>query len=122
MASDPFDPLAGFDEEPKSNKPKKNSTQFGYQNPLNSVKQTDARKAVKSSKIAGKHIRVTLLLLPELEEEIEKIASENGLGKNETARWLISLGLRQYYVNNVRPEIERITASKVTLPKWKPKN
>lgn len=117
MAEDPFDPLADY-EEPKQ--PKKKSTRFGYKNPLDSVSQTDARKAVKSSKIAGKHIRVTLLLLPVLEEEIEKIASENGLGKNETARWLISLGLRQYYVDGVRPEIERITASKVTLPEWRP--
>ena len=118
MANDPFDPLAGFDEG-SSGRGGKNSTRFGYQNPLSSVSQNDVRKAVKSSKVAGKHIRVTLLLLPELEEEIEKLARENGLGKNETARWLLSLGLREYYQNDVRPEIERVTASKVTLPDWK---
>lgn len=118
MANNPFDPLSGFDDLPKpdSSSP---STRHGYKNPLGNVSQNDVRKAVKSSKVAGKHIRVTLLLLPELEEEIEKIARENGLGKNETARWLLSLGLREYYQNDVRPEIERVTASKVTLPDWK---
>ena len=118
MANNPFDPLSGFEETPKP-KSKSPSTRHGYQNPLENISQTDVRKAVKSSKVAGKHIRVTLLLLPELEEEIEKIARENGLGKNETARWLLSLGLREYYQNDVRPEIERVTASKVTLPNWK---
>lgn len=109
-----FDPLAGMDEEPKAKK-----TQFGYKNPLEDVSATDARKAIKSSKIAGKHIRVTLLLLPEMEEEIEQIAQENGLGKNELARWLISLGLQKYHKEGVRPKIERITSSKVSLPDWK---
>lgn len=118
MADDPFDPLAGFSETPKKEKQSK-TTNFGYSNPLGDVSQLDVKKAVKSSKVAGRHIRVTLLLLPELESEIEKIASENGLGKNETARWLLSLGLKSYYVDGVRPEIERVTASKVTLPQWK---
>ncbi len=118
MANNPFDPLAGFDET-KESKASKQATRYGYDNPLSNISQNDVRKAVKSSKVAGKHIRVTLLLLPELEEEIEKIARENGLGKNETARWLLSLGLRNYYVDGTRPEIERITASKVTLPDWK---
>ena len=118
MADSSLDPLAGFDDsKPKASKP---STRYGYSNPLSGVSPTDVRKAVKSSKVAGKHIRVTLLLLPELEAEIENIARENGLGKNETARWLLSLGLRDYYVNGTRPEIERITASKVTLPDWNP--
>ncbi len=117
MANNPFDPLADFDENASKNA--KESTRYGYSNPLSNISQTEVRKAVKSSKVAGKHIRVTLLLLPELEEEIESIARENGLGKNETARWLLSLGLRDYYVNGTRPEIERVTASKVTLPDWK---
>ena len=117
MANNPFDPLAGFDENSAKNQ--KQPTRYGYDNPLSNISPTEVRKAVKSSKVAGKHIRVTLLLLPELEEEIETIARENGLGKNETARWLLSLGLREYYVNGTRPEIERVTASKVTLPDWK---
>lgn len=117
MANNPLDPLAGFDESASSNKRK--STRYGYNNPLSNVSATDVRKAVKSSKIAGKHIRVTLLLLPELEEEIETVARENGLGKNAAARWLLSLGLRDYYVDGVRPEIEKVVASKVTLPNWK---
>lgn len=113
-AKNPLDPLSGYDDKRNQDK-----SRFGYQNPLNDVSQTDTRKTVKSSKVAGKHIRVTLLLLPELEKEIENLARENGLGKNETARWLLSLGLREYHVNGVRPEIERVTASKVTLPEWK---
>ncbi len=112
-ANNPLDPRSGYDESHKQE-----SKRFGYQNPLSDASQPDTRK-VKSSKVAGKHIRVTLLLLPELEKEIENLARENGLGKNETARWLLSLGLREYHVNGVRPEIERITASKVTLPEWK---
>lgn len=115
---DPFDPLAGFEDEPKPKKGGK-TTGFGYSNPLGEVSQMEIKKAVKSSKVAGRHIRVTLLLLPELETEIEKLAAENGLGKNETARWLLSLGLQQYYQEGVRPNIERVTASKVTLPDWK---
>lgn len=110
-AKKPLDPLSGYDNQ--------ETTRYGYQNPLSDAPQTDTRKAAKRSKVAGKHIRVTLLLLPELEKEIENLARENGLGKNETARWLLSLGLRQYYINGVRPEIERVTASKVTLPEWK---
>ena len=118
MANNPLDPLAGFDETAAKNK--KKSTRYGYSNPLSNVSPTEVRKAVKSSKVAGKHIRVTLLLLPELEKEIEAIARENGLGKNAAARWLLSLGLRDYYVDGVRPEIEKVTASRVTLPEWKP--
>lgn len=109
--NNPLDPPSSYNDpnhDPDSNR-------FGYQPQGND----DTRRAVKSSKVAGKHIRVTLLLLPELEKEIENLARENGLGKNETARWLLSLGLREYYINGVRPEIERVTASKVTLPDWK---
>ena len=106
MTTNPLDPLAGMDDQP-------------FRNPLENVESIDAHKAVRSSKVAGRHIRVTLLLLPELEEAIEKIANDSGLGKNETARWLLSLGLQQYYQEGIRPDIERITASKVHLPDWK---
>ncbi len=113
-AKNPLDPLSDYDDSHNQEKKR-----FGYKNPLNNTPRPEPRKTVKSSKVAGKHIRVTLLLLPELEKEIENLARENGLGKNETARWLLSLGLREYHVNGVRPEIERVTASKVTLPAWK---
>lgn len=119
MANDPFDPLAGFEESSAPKAARKGATRHGYQNPLGDVSQSDVRKAVKSSKAAGRFLRVTLLLLPELEEAIETVAQENGIGKNEAARWLLSLGLRDYFINGARPQIERVTASKVTLPKWR---
>jgi len=115
MATNPFDPLAGMGDDLSQ------SESQSFKNPVENEESLDAQKATRNSKVAGKHIRVTLLLLPELEKAIEMIADDNGLGKNETARWLLSLGLQQYYQEGKRPNIERVTASKVTLPDWQSK-
>lgn len=92
-------------------------TKRGYRDPMASVTAADTRRATKSSVMAGRYMRRTVLILPEMDETINAISEETGVKRMELVRWLLAVSIESYK-NGRRPETTEVVSTKVAMPDW----
>lgn len=93
---DPLSRLASIEDEPQAKKKKKPLLGSSFGDPLGQMPAVKFDKATKSSTMAGKWKRKSLLLPPPQVEYIDQIAKDLRMGKMATYRWLLDLGLMAY--------------------------
>lgn len=108
-------PMADFDPPPSRRK-------RILDNPLQSVPQTEARKALnpkgKDTTMAGRYLRRSMLVLPEMDEAINAKAKELGVGKMELVRYLLASGLVQLN-EGYEPAVREVVTVRLEMPEWK---
>ncbi len=107
-------PMADF--EPTQSKRKRI-----LDNPLENVLPTDARKALnrkgKDTTMAGRYLRRSILVLPEMDEAINEKTRELGVGKMELVRYLLAAGLSQLNKGN-EPAKREVVTVRLEMPDW----
>ncbi len=108
-------PMAGFDAKPTK------KTSRILDNPLESVIPTDVRKALnrkgKDTTMAGRYLRRSILVLPEMDEAMNRKARELGVGKMELVRYLLAAGLEQLN-RGEEPEKKEVVTVRLEMPHW----
>lgn len=77
-----------------------------------------AKATNKKGVAAGQYVRRTFTYLPEQLDMIVQVAQELNMSENDTARWLVDLGLAAYREGE-RPEVEaKVVKVQPKLRKW----
>jgi len=108
-------PMAGL-----NNAPAKKSKR-SLDNPLGTIAPTDVRRALnqkgKDTTRAGRYLRRSFLVLPEMDEAINQKAAELGVGKMELIRYLLAAGLEQLN-RGEQPEKREVVTVRLEMPDW----
>lgn len=123
MANDLPDFLSDFDEQ-KETKPNLPSTQKkSLADPLARIPQREAKKAQNPQghepSMAGKQLRRGVLIPPEMDEEINRLVAEYGIGKMELMRYLLAAGLERVHTHGLDNDLKEMRAIKLQMPEWK---
>lgn len=116
----PLDALGTVESRPKSAQAKRK--QKPIQDPLEQMNPADIRRISSQGQSVyhGKMNQVTFRISDEYKEAIEQIATSERMSKEEVKRWLLGMGLRAYYTEGERPEVEeRVVTNRAKLPQVK---
>ena len=115
--------LSGFDEAKETRLP---STQKkSLADPLAQITRREAKKAQnptgKEKSMAGKQLRRGVLIPPEMDEEINRLVDEHGIGKMELMRYLLAAGLERIHTHGLESDLKEMRAVKLQMPDWRGK-
>lgn len=116
------DPYAALGEAVDNAKRGKRKAKSEIQDPHEGANQADIRKVTAHghSVYHGRMNQVTFRISDEYKEAIEQIAASERMSKEEVKRWLLGMGLRAYYTEGERPEVEeRVVTNRAKLPQVK---
>lgn len=94
-------------------------------NPLEMFPAGEVRRATnekgKDPSMVGQQIRRSILLLPEMEEEINRVCKKYKVKKMEMMRFLIAKGLEDVQNGALDGNLVKKVVIELPTPKWHPK-
>lgn len=92
---------------------------FLQNNPLEQVEK-EAKQATRSQgkipSMSGKQLRRSILVLPEMDEEINSLCEQYHVGKLELIRYFLALGIADVKKNGL-PVVTKVLAT-IEMPSW----
>jgi hypothetical protein len=119
MSDDFLDELGKV--EAKSKRPSPESKQLA--NPLESISTTEVRRATneegKDRSMVGQQLRRSILIPPEMDEEINRVCKKYKTKKMEMMRFLIGRGLEEVHKGALEGSLVKKVVVELPTPHWK---
>lgn len=92
-------------------------------NPLDAVSASEVRRAThekgKDPSMVGQQLRRSILIPPEMDEEINRICKRYKIGKMEMMRFLIAKGLEDIHNGVLEDSLVKKVVVELPTPQWK---
>ena len=92
-------------------------------NPLETVSTSEVRRAThekgKDPSMVGQQLRRSILIPPEMDEEINRICKRYKIGKMEMMRFLIAKGLEDVHNGVLEDSLVKKVVVELPTPQWK---
>lgn len=119
MSNDFLDELGRV--EAKTKRPSPGSKQLN--NPLEAVPTTEVRRAIhekgKDPSMVGQQLRRSILIPPEMDEEINRLCRKYKIKKMEMLRFLIAKGLEDVHNGALEGSLVKKVVMELPSPQWK---
>lgn len=106
--------------EAKAKRPSPTKKQLS--NPLESVPATEVRRATnkkgKDPSMVGQQLRRSILIPPEMDEEINRVCKKYKIKKMEMMRFLIAKGLEDVHNGALKGSMVKKVVVELPTPQW----
>lgn len=118
MADDFLDELGKVEAQAKRPSPSKKA----LSNPLEAVPATEVRRAThekgKDPSMVGQQLRRSILIPPEMDEEINRVCRKYKIKKMEMMRFLIAKGLEDVHQGALEGSLVQKIVVELPTPRW----
>ncbi len=119
MSDDFLDDLGKAETKAKRPSPSKKQ----LTSPLDAVSTSEVRRAThekgKDPSMVGQQLRRSILVPPEMDEEINRICKRYKIGKMEMMRFLIAKGLEDVHNGALEDSLVKKVVVELPTPKWR---
>lgn len=117
--------LSGFlDEIGEAETKRPSSRRKKLANPFAELPVTEARRVVnsegKDSSMVGRQIRRSVLMLPEMDAEINRLCQQYNVKKMAMLRFLLAKGLEQVHIGALEDSLIAKVTMELPTPDWRP--
>jgi hypothetical protein len=107
--------------EAKAKRPSPSQKQLA--SPLDAISTSEVRRAThdkgKDPSMVGQQLRRSILIPPEMDEEINRICKKYRIGKMEMLRFLIAKGLEDVHNGALEGSLVKKVVVELPTPQWK---